>query len=107
VYVHCGSGVGRAPSLAAAYLISEGATLDDAVAKIQKARPFIRILPVQLERLREYEVHRAVKPAPEPVPLPLETLPEVKVEGHIGDVSEQPDASSEIGQSVQDAGGST
>jgi dual specificity MAP kinase phosphatase len=90
VYVHCGSGVGRAPSLAAAYLIAEGSTLDDAVAKIQKARPFVRILPVQLERLREYEVLRAVKPAPEPVPQPLETLPEVKVEGHIEDVNKQP-----------------
>ena len=107
VYVHCGSGVGRAPSLAAAYLIAEGSTLDDAVAKIQKARPFIRILPVQLERLREYEVLRAVKPAPEPVPQPRETLPEVKVEGHIEDVSKPSVVSSETGESLQDAGGST
>jgi dual specificity MAP kinase phosphatase len=82
VYVHCGSGVGRAPSLAAAYLIAEGSTLDDAVAKIQKARPFVRILPVQLERLREYEVLRAVKPAPEPVPNRWSPA-RSQVEGHI------------------------
>jgi protein-tyrosine phosphatase len=55
VYVHCGSGVGRAPSMAAAYLMSEGLSLDEAVKQIQKARPFVRILPEQLERLREFE----------------------------------------------------
>lgn len=55
VYVHCGSGVGRAPTMAAAYLIADGLTLDDAIARIQQVRPFVRILPAQLERLREYE----------------------------------------------------
>ncbi len=57
VYVHCGSGVGRAPTMAAAYLVSEGLTLDEAIARIQEVRPFVRILPVQIERLREYEQH--------------------------------------------------
>jgi protein-tyrosine phosphatase len=69
IYVHCGSGSGRSPSLAAAYLIAEGYPLDEAVAKIKQVRPFIRILPVQIERLREYEIHRAVKPTPEPFPV--------------------------------------
>ncbi len=55
VYVHCGSGVGRAPSMAAAYLMSEGMSLDEAIQQIQKARPFVRILPEQMERLREFE----------------------------------------------------
>jgi len=87
VYVHCGSGSGRSPSLAAAYLIAEGYSLDEAVAKIKQARPFIRLLPVQLERLREYEIHRAVKPTPESVPQAPETLPEVEIEGHIEDLS--------------------
>jgi protein-tyrosine phosphatase len=56
VYVHCGSGVGRAPTMAAAYLVAEnGLTVDQAIARIQQVRPFVRILPVQIERLREYE----------------------------------------------------
>lgn len=57
VYVHCGSGVGRAPTLAAAYLVAEGSTVDQAVARIQEVRPFVRILPDQMARLREYEHH--------------------------------------------------
>lgn len=56
VYVHCGSGVGRAPTMAAAYLISEGSTVEEAVATITAARPFIRILPEQYARLEEYAV---------------------------------------------------
>jgi protein-tyrosine phosphatase len=55
VYVHCGSGVGRAPSMVAAYLIKQGDTLEEAVEKIQRVRPFVRILPGQIARLREYE----------------------------------------------------
>jgi predicted protein tyrosine phosphatase len=55
VYVHCGSGVGRAPTVAAAYLVAhEGLTVEEAVARITAARPFIRILPVQMARLHEY-----------------------------------------------------
>ncbi len=57
IYVHCGSGVGRAPTMVAAYLIAEGDTVHEAVEKIQHARPFIRILPMQIERLHEYENH--------------------------------------------------
>jgi hypothetical protein len=57
IYVHCGSGVGRAPTMAAAYLVSEGMTLDEAIAQIQRVRPFVRILPGQMARLREYEAH--------------------------------------------------
>jgi predicted protein tyrosine phosphatase len=54
VYVHCGSGVGRAPTMAAAYLISTGLAPDEAWAKIRAARPFIRPKPrqvAQIERL--------------------------------------------------------
>jgi len=58
VYVHCGSGVGRSPTLVAAYLMAEvDHTVDEAVAQIMDARPFVRILPSQLERLEEYEQH--------------------------------------------------
>lgn len=63
VYVHCGSGVGRAPTMAAAFLVADGLTVDEAIARIQQVRPFVRILPVQVERLREYEQHVRPKQA--------------------------------------------
>lgn len=55
VYIHCGAGVGRAPSMAAAYLMAEGHTLDEALRLIRKPRPFISITPPQLEQLRKLE----------------------------------------------------
>jgi hypothetical protein len=55
VYIHCGAGVGRAPTMAAAYLIAEGHSLDEALALIRKPRPFITITPVQMEQLRRFE----------------------------------------------------
>jgi hypothetical protein len=54
VYVHCGSGIGRAATLAAAYFVTTGLSPDDAWAEIRKARPFIRPTPVQREALREF-----------------------------------------------------
>jgi protein tyrosine phosphatase (PTP) superfamily phosphohydrolase (DUF442 family) len=54
VYIHCGAGVGRAPTMAAAYLVSKGYTLDDALNTIRKARPFISIMPPQMDRLKNY-----------------------------------------------------
>jgi hypothetical protein len=42
VYVHCASGVGRAPALAAAYLASTGLSADAAWEHIRRVRPFIR-----------------------------------------------------------------
>jgi predicted protein tyrosine phosphatase len=47
VYVHCASGVGRAPTMAAAYLVSTGLTPDEAWALIRKTRPFINPTPPQ------------------------------------------------------------
>ncbi len=55
VYIHCGGGIGRAPTMAAAYFISRGYTLEDAVELIRETRPFIHIMPPQLEQLRRYE----------------------------------------------------
>ena len=54
VYVHCGAGVGRAPTLAAAYLVAEGHSLDEALATIRKVRPFITITPPQMAQLQRY-----------------------------------------------------
>lgn len=54
VYIHCAGGVGRAPTMAAAYFISQGMSLEEAIALIKKARPFIDLTPPQLARLREF-----------------------------------------------------
>jgi dual specificity MAP kinase phosphatase len=54
VYVHCGSGIGRAATMAAAYLVTTGLTADDAWTAIRRARPFIRPTPPQREALRRF-----------------------------------------------------
>lgn len=54
VYVHCGVGVGRAPTLAAAYLISTGLTPTEALACLRRARPFIHLTPGQKRGLWDY-----------------------------------------------------
>ncbi len=54
VFVHCGSGIGRAATMAAAYLISTGLTRDEAWEKIRAVRPFIRPTPVQVEQIERF-----------------------------------------------------
>ncbi len=51
VYVHCGAGVGRAATMAAAYLVAQGDTPEKAWARIKAARPFIRPTAPQLAAL--------------------------------------------------------
>jgi predicted protein tyrosine phosphatase len=41
VYIHCGVGVGRAPTIAAAYLVSTGLTPEEAWVMLRAVRPFI------------------------------------------------------------------
>jgi protein-tyrosine phosphatase len=56
VFVHCHSGVGRAPLMAAAYLMaSEGHSHAEALRRLAAARPIIGPNWMQLARLREYE----------------------------------------------------
>ena len=55
VYIHCGGGIGRAPTMAAAYFISQGLRLDEAIGLIRKSRPFIKMMPVQMEQLQRFE----------------------------------------------------
>jgi protein-tyrosine phosphatase len=54
VYIHCGVGVGRAPTLTAAYLVSTGLDPDEAWKQIRKARPFIWPNRRQLAAVRLY-----------------------------------------------------
>jgi protein tyrosine phosphatase (PTP) superfamily phosphohydrolase (DUF442 family) len=54
VYVHCGAGVGRAAVMAAAYLVSTGLTPDQAWARIQEVRPFVRPKPVQIAQVERF-----------------------------------------------------
>jgi protein tyrosine phosphatase (PTP) superfamily phosphohydrolase (DUF442 family) len=54
VYVHCGSGVGRAPTMAAAYLVSIGLRPEEAWARIRKKRPFIRPKPEQASQVDRF-----------------------------------------------------
>jgi len=55
VYIHCAAGVGRAPTAAAAYLISQGATATTAWETIRAGRPFIRPTPPQIEAIAAFE----------------------------------------------------
>jgi len=58
-YIHCGSGIGRAPTMAAAYLVSAGQTPDEAWDTIRRVRPFIRPTPIQLRRLEDFAAQLA------------------------------------------------
>ncbi len=54
VYVHCGSGVGRAAAMVAAYLVSTGLTSDRAWTRIREVRPFIRPTAVQVAQIERF-----------------------------------------------------
>lgn len=58
VYIHCAGGIGRAPTIAAAYFIHMGMSLDESLHLIRKTRPFINVMPVQMVALKEYENHQ-------------------------------------------------
>jgi len=62
VYVHCWEGVGRAPTMAAAYLVSTGLTTAEAWKMIRAVRPFIRPTPFQVAQLEAFA--RAQKAEP-------------------------------------------
>jgi hypothetical protein len=54
VYIHCASGVGRAPTMAAAYLVHRGASPEEAWDAIRRTRPFIRPTPPQISVLQAF-----------------------------------------------------
>jgi predicted protein tyrosine phosphatase len=59
VYIHCAGGIGRAPTMAAAYLITTGASVNEALTAIRAVRPFISPTSPQIRALQEFEAtHR-------------------------------------------------
>lgn len=64
VYVHCGIGVGRAPSAAAAYFIKyQGMSADEALDTIHAVRSFVHLTHHQRQQLWRYEEHIAAEKA--------------------------------------------
>jgi len=54
-FVHCREGVGRAPSVAVAYLIYKGLTLSAALDKVMDGRRVTKINPLQMASLARFE----------------------------------------------------
>jgi protein-tyrosine phosphatase len=54
VYIHCAGGIGRAPTMAAAYFISQGDSREQALERIRAARPFINLSQEQMEQLDRF-----------------------------------------------------
>ena len=55
VYIHCAVGCGRAPTMAAACLISAGLSPNAAIARITRVRPFINLTGGQRQVLDDFE----------------------------------------------------
>ncbi|MBI4038404.1 dual specificity protein phosphatase family protein [Candidatus Daviesbacteria bacterium] len=55
VYIHCRNGHGRSPTLVAAYFISQGMEVNEAIEKIKSKRQEIHIREVQIEALKEFK----------------------------------------------------
>jgi len=55
IYVHCQNGHSRAPTLVAAYFITQGYTVDQAIALIKSKRPSIHIRDIQKITLEDFK----------------------------------------------------
>jgi dual specificity MAP kinase phosphatase len=58
VYVHCNHGLGRGPSVVAAYLVSTGLNAESAWKRIRQVRPFIRPTRQQIDQVTRFEHDR-------------------------------------------------
>ncbi len=54
-FVHCKNGHGRAPTLVAAYYISHGMGVQEAIHRISSQRPVIHLTETQLQALVEFK----------------------------------------------------
>ena len=68
VYIHCAAGVGRAPTMAAAYLVSTGRSPAEAWAQIRNVRPFIRPTAAQIAQVDAFAEKVRASPVVEAVP---------------------------------------
>lgn len=64
VYVHCSAGVGRAATMAAAYLVYQGSTPEQAWQQVRRVRPFIWPSREQIVQIEKYAEQRAKLNAP-------------------------------------------
>lgn len=55
VYVHCKKGHGRAPTLIAAYLMTTGMTVQQAVTYVKQRRPITHLNQVQMNALKRFK----------------------------------------------------
>ncbi len=58
VYVHCAGGVGRAPTMAVAYLVNTGLDVEQAWTLVRATRPFVTPTPPQLAALEHFAAER-------------------------------------------------
>jgi diacylglycerol kinase (ATP) len=58
-YVHCRLGEGRGPTMAAAYLVSQGMRARDALAHLERYRPLVRPNSRQIRQLARFEAELA------------------------------------------------
>lgn len=57
-YIHCEKGHGRAPTLFAAYLISKGMDVQEAIELIRSKRPSVHLNDEQIRALKEFKARR-------------------------------------------------
>lgn len=55
LYVHCKNGHGRAPTLIAAYFVSQGMSVDKVIALLKSKRAGVNLRPAQLNALRKFK----------------------------------------------------
>lgn len=55
VYIHCKNGHGRAPTLVAAYFISQGKTVKEALDLVKTKRPEMHLTKEQIEALKLFK----------------------------------------------------
>ncbi len=64
IYVHCKNGHGRAPTLVAAYLMTQGKTLKEALALLKLKRPIVHPNQEQISALHEFAKKALNRPRP-------------------------------------------
>lgn len=55
IYLHCEKGHGRAPTLAIAYLASQGMKFEEAIKLLKSKRPGVYIHPKQMAALKKFK----------------------------------------------------